>query len=144
MPPDLAPRTDDPARLTFQPLEPFLVEGNVPVRPGQIRRASLLPIWQWLIRDGAPDAHKEFEAELARLRESGTRSELDKAVSKFQLIASEAIARIAPVSAFRTTIAESGYAPTAAAAASWYFGPIVVTTWCALLSNTWLNLTRLG
>src|SRR4029079_16782121 len=40
-------RTDDPARLTFRPLEPFLVEGNLQVRPGQIRRASLLPIWQW-------------------------------------------------------------------------------------------------
>ena len=50
------PRTDDPARLLFRPLEPFLVEGNSPVRPGQIRRASLLPVWQWLIRDGAPDS----------------------------------------------------------------------------------------
>src|ERR1700751_4467900 len=38
------PPTDDPARLTFRTLEPFLVEGNLPVRPGQIRRASLLPI----------------------------------------------------------------------------------------------------
>jgi hypothetical protein len=64
------PRTDDPARLTFQPLEPFLVEGNLPTRPGQIRRASLLPIWQWLIRDGAPDAFNEFQAALADLRES--------------------------------------------------------------------------
>jgi hypothetical protein len=89
------PRIDDPARLTFRPLEPFLVEGNAPVRPGQVRRASLSPIWQWLIRDGAPDAFKEFEAELARLRETGTTSELDKAVRKFQIIASEAIARIA-------------------------------------------------
>jgi hypothetical protein len=48
------PRTDDPARLLFRPLEPFLVEGNQPVRPGQVRRASLLPIWQWLARDGRP------------------------------------------------------------------------------------------
>src|SRR5476651_1091073 len=36
------PRTDDPARLLFRPLGPFLVEGNFPARPGQIRRASLL------------------------------------------------------------------------------------------------------
>src|ERR1700732_5201984 len=50
------PRTDDPARLLFRPLEPFLVEGNQPVRPGQIRRASLLPIWQWLWR-GRARAH---------------------------------------------------------------------------------------
>ena len=48
-------RTDDPARLLFRPLEPFLSEGNFPRRPGQIRRASLQPVWQWLIRDGAPD-----------------------------------------------------------------------------------------
>src|ERR1700735_2106023 len=30
------PRTDNPARLLFRPLEPFLIESNVPVRPGQI------------------------------------------------------------------------------------------------------------
>src|SRR5580692_8705030 len=39
------PRTDNPARFVFGPLEPFLIESNVPVRPGQIRRASLLPVW---------------------------------------------------------------------------------------------------
>ena len=49
------PRTNDPARLLFRPLEPFLVEANFPVRPGQVRRASLLPVWQWLTRDGAPE-----------------------------------------------------------------------------------------
>src|ERR1700712_5538900 len=48
------PRTDDPARLLFRPLEPFLVEGNFPTRPGQIRRASLVPGWPWLTREGAP------------------------------------------------------------------------------------------
>ena len=56
------PRTNDPARLLFRPLEPFLVEANFPVRPGQVRRASLLPVWQWLIRDGAPEQAREFEA----------------------------------------------------------------------------------
>ena len=30
------PRTDDPARLLFRPIEPFLVESNFPTRPGQI------------------------------------------------------------------------------------------------------------
>src|SRR5512137_1158502 len=34
------PRTDDPARFLFRPLEPFLVDGNIPLRPGHIRRAS--------------------------------------------------------------------------------------------------------
>jgi len=88
------PRTDDPARLTFRTLEPFLVEGNLPVRPGQIRRASLLPVWQWRVRDGAPDAFKEFEAALTSLKQSATASDLDKPVRKFQLAASEAINKI--------------------------------------------------
>src|ERR1700744_1302792 len=57
-------RTDDPARLLFRPLEPFLSEGNFARRPGQIRRASLQPVWQWLIRDHANDAARAFEAAL--------------------------------------------------------------------------------
>src|SRR5579871_4579222 len=59
-----APRVDDPARLVFRPLEPFLVDGNFPRRPGQIRRLSLLSIWQWLQRDGAPEAAMQFQAAL--------------------------------------------------------------------------------
>jgi hypothetical protein len=89
------PRTDDPARLLFRPLEPFLVEGNLPARPGQIRRASLLSVWQWLIRDGAPDQAREFEAALARMRETGTTSNLEAAVRKIQLAAADAIYKIA-------------------------------------------------
>jgi hypothetical protein len=89
------PRTDDPARLLFRPLEPFLVEGNQPVRPGQVRRASLLPIWQWLARDGAPDQAREFDAALARVRENGTASDLEMAVRKFQSAAADAIYKIA-------------------------------------------------
>ena len=41
---DAAPRTDDPARLVFGPLEPFLVDGAPAARPGQIRRSSLAPV----------------------------------------------------------------------------------------------------
>ena len=89
------PRTDDPARLLFRPLEPFLVEGNIPVRPGQIRRASLLAVWRWLIGDGAPDQAREFETELARIRETGTSAGLEAAIGKFQGAAAEAISRIA-------------------------------------------------
>ena len=89
------PRTDDPARLLFRPLEPFLVEGNFPVRPGQIRRASLLPVWQWLSRDGAPEAAREFEAALAEIRQTGSTAGLEAATRKFQLAAAEAIVKIA-------------------------------------------------
>src|ERR1700731_2681852 len=89
------PRTDDPARLLFRPLEPFLVDGNLPVRPGQVRRASLLPVWQWLIRDGAPAQAREFEAALARVTASGATSDLEPAIHKFQLVAADAICKIA-------------------------------------------------
>jgi hypothetical protein len=89
------PRTDDPARLLFCPLEPFLIDGNLPVRPGQVRRASLLPVWQWLIRDGAPEQAREFEAALARMHETGTTSDLEPAVRKLQLAAADAIFKIA-------------------------------------------------
>ena len=56
------PRTDDPARLLFRPLEPFLIEANLAARPGQIRRASLPSVWQWLLRDGAPDQARDVFA----------------------------------------------------------------------------------
>jgi len=87
------PRSDDPARLLFRPLEPFLAESNFPLRPGQVRRASLLPVWQWLGRDGAPDPAREFEAALAEARASGVSPE--PATRKFQAAAAEAIATIA-------------------------------------------------
>jgi hypothetical protein len=89
------PRTDDPARLLFRPLEPFLVEGSFPKRPGQVRRASLLPVWQWLTRDGAPELTREFEAALARIREAGTTSDLESVLRKFQLAAADAICKFA-------------------------------------------------
>jgi hypothetical protein len=85
------PRTDDPARLLFRPLEPFLVDGNFPIRPGQIRRASLSPVWQWLTRDGAPEAAREFEAALSAARDTGTTGAIEPAVRKFQLASANAI-----------------------------------------------------
>ena len=65
---EVRPRIDDPARLLFRPLEPFLVECNAAVRPGQVRRSSLLPVWQWLNRDGAPEQAREFEMALEEIR----------------------------------------------------------------------------
>src|ERR1700731_2159661 len=56
------PSTDDPARLLFRPLEPFQVETNFPLRPGQLQRASMQRGWEWLVGGGAPDQAAEFEA----------------------------------------------------------------------------------
>src|SRR6202163_1129799 len=92
---DARGRVEDPARHLFLALEPFLVEGNQAVRPGQIRRASLLPVWQWLARDGAPGQAREFDAALARGRENGAGSALEMAVRKFQFAAADAIHKIA-------------------------------------------------
>jgi hypothetical protein len=89
------PHTGDPAQLLFRPLEPFLIEGNVPVRPGQIRHASLLPVWQWLIREAAPEQVREFEMALSRGPNTGTSSEIEAAVRKLQLVAADAILKIA-------------------------------------------------
>jgi hypothetical protein len=87
-------RTDDPARLLFRPLEPFLTEGNFPRRPGQIRRASLQPVWQWLIRDGAPDPARDFEAALNANRDSEKSSAIEVAVRAFQRAAADSIGQL--------------------------------------------------
>ena len=92
---DARPRTDNPTRLLFRPLESFLIEANVGSRPGQIRRASLLPVWQWLVREGAPDLAREFEAALSRGPESGTTPEIEAAARKLQFAAAEALRAIA-------------------------------------------------
>src|SRR5262245_37850055 len=90
---DARPRTEDPARLLFRPLEPFLADGNFPIRPGQIRRASLVPVWQWLGRDGATEAVREFEDALAKARE--TDASIEAAVRKLQLAVAQAIVKVA-------------------------------------------------
>ena len=46
------PRIDDPARVFFRRIEPFVVD-DMPARKhqGRIARASLAPIWAWIGRD---------------------------------------------------------------------------------------------
>jgi hypothetical protein len=65
------------------------------VRPGQVRRASLSSVWQWLIRDGAPEQAREFEAALGRVPENETNSELEAAIRNFQRVAADAITKTA-------------------------------------------------
>jgi hypothetical protein len=89
------PRSDNPARLLFRPLEPFLVDGNVPLRPGQIRRESLLPVWRWLQREGAPDLAGEFELTLSKGPETGSSPQIEAAVRQLQAAAADAILKIA-------------------------------------------------
>jgi hypothetical protein len=86
------PRVEDPTRLVFKSIEPFLIEGVGAVRPGQIRRASLLPIWQWLERDAA-DAVSAFEAVVLATPEPNA-SETERAVRKFQQAAAALILQV--------------------------------------------------
>ncbi|MGP9811920.1 hypothetical protein ACTZWT_10450 [Rhodopseudomonas sp. NSM] len=88
-----APRTDDPARLMFRVLEPFLIDNNQQPRPGQVRRASLTSIWQWLSREAIPAQVREFEGGLISLR-GGTAAQVDDLVRKLQLAAAEAIDKV--------------------------------------------------
>jgi hypothetical protein len=90
---DAQPRSGDPARLLFQPIEPFLVDAGVPIRVGQIRRSSLHPIWQWLGRDGAPGPVQEFQAELRRVPKGDT-TQLDALAHKIQAVAADAIVQL--------------------------------------------------
>lgn len=84
------PRTEDVLRLVFRALEPFLVDGVQAVRPGQIRRASLLPIWQWLERD-TPDAVRDVEDAVAAAGDNA--AAIERAVKKFQQAAATTIAQ---------------------------------------------------
>jgi hypothetical protein len=87
------PRSGDLARFFFRPLDPFITDGNVPLRPGMIRRASLFPIWQWVAREGVPEQAREYEAAMALSSEPGP--EAEAAVRSLQLAAGEAIIKIA-------------------------------------------------
>lgn len=83
-------RTDEPSRLVFRPLEPFLVEGSSPLRPAQVRRASLGPVWAWLMREGATAEVQALEAAL----DAGGGPAVDQAVRKLQLAAVAAMEQI--------------------------------------------------
>src|SRR3954468_7392577 len=91
---DTRARSGDLARLLFRPLEPFLVEGNAPARPGQVRRASLAQVWQWLAREGAPEQVKVCETVLASSGGNENARELDAAIRKLQAAAADAILKL--------------------------------------------------
>ena len=103
------PRSADAARLFFRPLEPFLVDGNVPIRQGQIRRVSLTPVWQWLVRDGAADQVRDYNAALAALPDDAEVQALEPVIRRLQMAAAEAIVRLtASADGNRRTLARIG------------------------------------
>lgn len=60
------PRTPNPARLFFAPLEPFLAPNNVAaLPPGLISRASLSPLWTWIGRDLVPEPTRIYRDQVS-------------------------------------------------------------------------------
>jgi hypothetical protein len=91
------PRTADPARLVFACLDPLLAD-NGDLRPGQIRRSSLEPVWIWLSQTAIVKDAQELDQALAAV-EAIPSTAADQAVRKFQLAAAEAISvAVAPSS----------------------------------------------
>jgi len=80
-------RGEEPSRLVFKPLEPFLVDTKTALRPGQIRRASLGQIWNWLKAEAASSEVVELDAVAGR----APPSVVEQAVRKVQLAAATAI-----------------------------------------------------
>lgn len=88
---DITPRSDDPMRLVFRPLDPFLINDGVPVGPGQIRRSSLGPAWLWLSREGATESIAGLTAALAQSADAAT---VEAAARAVQLAAAKAITEV--------------------------------------------------
>ena len=86
------PRLDDLQRLVLAPLEPFLVDRDS-VRPGQIKRASLGPLWAWLTHVGLADRLEAFRKDYAEAAVAN-RIEAEQVVRRIQLAAAEAIAGV--------------------------------------------------
>jgi len=74
----------EPSRLFFRPLEIYLVEDLDPLSPGQIRRSSLVQIWNWLRTEAIVNEIRELE-------DTATEASVEAAVRKAQMAAAAAI-----------------------------------------------------
>src|SRR5580704_709215 len=85
--PDAPPadRLDHAARHFFRVLDPYLTN-RPPERAndGQISRASLQPIWDWLSRDLMASMARGYAAELKQFLAAGKQREVDLAAHGFQ------------------------------------------------------------
>ena len=78
-------RLDQPARHFFRPLEPYLTD-RPPERAnaGQISRASLPPIWDWIGRDLMASLVRSYLTEMKQFIATGSQHEIEQAVVAFQ------------------------------------------------------------
>jgi hypothetical protein len=87
-----ADRVATPARLFFQPLEPYLVD-DTPEKAhrGRVPRPSLEPIWQWICRDLMPSEAKAYGDQITKLLLTNDRVMSERLARAFQDQAAERI-----------------------------------------------------
>jgi hypothetical protein len=86
-------RLDDLQRTVFGVLEPFLLDGDA-VRPGQIKRSSLGPIWTWLTQTALVKEAEAFREAYGSAKQEGHTSETEQILRRFQVAAAEAIGEL--------------------------------------------------
>jgi hypothetical protein len=93
------PRFGDAPRMFFLPLEPFLIDSRPDhKRMGRIARASLEPIWEWIVRDLMPAEAKALTEDVNRALQAGDRTKAEQVVRALHDRAIQRIrAAVAPV-----------------------------------------------
>ena len=89
------PRIGNPARLFFQPFEPFLVD-DVPDHQhrSRIARVAIDPMWDWICRDVMPAEAKLFTDEASRLLLGNEVAQAEALARSFQENAGERMAEM--------------------------------------------------
>jgi hypothetical protein len=78
-------RFGDPARMFFQPLEPFLVDDTPDHRHrGRIARATLEPIWSWLSNTLMPEDARTYSEQVEQALLAGASDKVEHLARVFQ------------------------------------------------------------
>jgi len=78
-------RISNPARLFFQPFEPFLVDEGADHRHRcRVARVSLLPFWNWIGRDLTPEETQFYSGRVGQALATGTPQQVETLVHDFQ------------------------------------------------------------
>ena len=78
-------RFGDPARLFFQPIEPFLVDdGPDHKHRGRIARAALEPLWQWIGNALMPEEAKTYAEQVEQALMAGDTDKTEHQARAFQ------------------------------------------------------------
>jgi hypothetical protein len=85
-------RFDDPARLFFQPIEPFLVDDTADHKHrGRIAHSALEPLWLWVVNTLLAEEAKEY---CAQIEQALTAGDTDVAEQQSRVFQDRVVARI--------------------------------------------------